>query len=442
MNIFIIFICKIIQFFLTMFGKGSSFPGKAAYRINKHILSYFKLPEKAIFVTGTTGKSSVSHMLSEIYRKDGMVVANNEKGSNLIFGVISALIANSRINGQIKADAVVLEIDERSIKYALQYIKPTYLIITNLSRDQLARNGHYDLVFKEINDYIKEETCLVLNGDDPTTMMFSLNKKNKILFFGLKKTSLSLKDTSSVLDTAYCPICNRKLEFKYFHYGNLGNYECNHCDFKRPKIKYEASMIDINNYMIGNDKIKLKNSAIYNIYNILACYTVAVDSKIAVKNVVEHINNMNLDFKRTTNFEYDKINGEILLSKNETPISYNQSIDYVVGNNSKKTIALGFLNVSGRYSKKDLSWLYDIDFEKLNNKSIEKIILVGPFALNLLLRLKYGGIDPSRVIICEDYHEIIDFLIKETKTKIYCLFYFDLEKKFKKEIVSKGGKIW
>ena len=36
---------------------------------------------------------------------------------------------------------------------------------------------------------------------------------------------------------------------------------------------------------------------------------------------------------------------------------------------------MGFDNVSRRYKENDISWLYDINFEKLNNESINKIII-------------------------------------------------------------------
>lgn len=70
-----------------------------------------------------------------------------------------------------------------------------------------------------------------------------------------------------------------------------------------------------------------------------------------------------------------------MLSKNETPLSYNQSIEYIKEDKQIKTVGIGFTRISGRYDLKDLSWLYDINFELLNDKSIDKFILIGPLLM-------------------------------------------------------------
>ena len=65
----------------------------------------------------------------------------------------------------------------------------------------------------------------------------------------------------------------------------------------------------------------------------------------------------------------------IRIAKNENNLSYKQSIDYIINTPGKKTIVLGFENSSRRYKENDISWIWDIDFEILNNKNISKILL-------------------------------------------------------------------
>lgn len=442
MNYFIVMIAKLAKFILTKVGKGTAFPGDLALKLNKDILNYFEMPKTTIFVTGTTGKTSVSRTLYELYKNAGFKTVSNVKGSNLIGGVTSAVIEASKLNGKTKVDALIIECDERYVKNVFKYITPKYFIINNLSRDQLARNGHFDLVFNEINNSINSKTHLVLNADDPLVVKFSLNKKNKITYYGVKENKNSTKKNRiDTLDLAYCPICYKKLEYDYFNYGNLGNFSCPNNDFNRPNCKYEAEILKNNQFKVDGNIITMNSDAIYNVYNFLACYTVCKLDKMDNEVLVKGLNNISQKAKRLTEFEVDGVKGTILLSKNETPLSYNQSLEYVKSKKESKTVAIGFTRVSGRYDLKDLSWLYDINFELLNDKSIERIILIGPFAYDIAVRLKAAKVDPKKFVYCLDYKDSFDFCLKNSKGNLYCVVYFDLDYLYIDKLKEKGINI-
>lgn len=441
MNYFIMIIAKIAKLILSKLGRGTAFPGDLAFKLNNNILSYFELPKTTILVTGTTGKTSVSETLYEIYKNAGYKTVTNLKGSNLIGGVISSFIEASKLNGKTKVDALIIECDERYIKIFCKYITPKYFIITNLSRDQLARNGHPELVFNEINNSIKKETHLILNADDPLVTKFSLGKENDITYFGVKKNNLSVdKNDINTLDLAYCPICHKKLQFDYFNYGNLGNYKCPNNDYSRPVCNYEATSYE-DKIVIDNNEIKINNTALYNVYNLTACYAVAAIDDINVNSVINTLNTLSLKVKRLNQFSLEGVNGTILLSKNETPLSYNQSLEYIKTKKGKKTVAIGFTNISGRYNLKDLSWLYDINFELLNDESIDKIILIGPFSYDLAVRLKIAKVDMKKIDYCIDYRNSLDYIIKNAEGDLYCVVYFDLNYKYIDELKDKGVKL-
>lgn len=439
MNMIITLLSKIAIFILKRFGKGTAFPGDFALKLNKDILKYYELPKTTIFVTGTTGKTSVSRTLYELYKNAGYKTVSNVKGSNLIGGVTSCIIDSVKLNGKTKVDALIIEIDERYVKKVFKYITPKYFIINNLSRDQLARNGHYELVFKEIDNSIDSKTHLILNADDPLVVKFGLNKKNKITYYGVKENKYSTKKNKiDTLDLSYCPVCHKKLEFEYFNYGNLGMYKCPKGDFVRPVCKYEAELLKNNKFKVDNDIITMNSDAIYNVYNFLACYTVCKLDKMNDELLVEGLNNISQKAKRLTEFEVDGVKGTVLLSKNETPLSYNQSLEYVKSKKDKKTVAIGFTRVSGRYDLKDLSWLYDINFELLNDNSIEKIILIGPFAYDLAVRLKLAKVDTKKIVYCLDYKNSLDFCLKNAKGNLYCVVYFDLDYLYIDQLKEKG----
>jgi len=438
MNILIVMLAKLSHQILKLLGRGSAFPGMLALRLNKNILSYFELPKTTIAVTGTTGKTSVAGTLYEVYKNSNYKVVSNIKGSNLLGGVTSAIIEASKITGKTKVDALILEIDERYVKKVFEFITPKYFIINNLSRDQLARNGHYELVFDDINNSIKKDTHLILNADDPLVVKFSLDKKNKVTYYGVKENKFSTnKSKLNTLDMAYCPICHKKLEFKYFNYGNLGYYKCPNNDYNRPDCKYEANLLK-NEFEVEDTIIKVNNNALYNIYNLLACYTVARIDKVDKDKIVSSLNKLSLKVKRLNEFEINNVKGTLLLSKNETPISYNQSLEYIKSKKGEKTVAIGFTRISGRYDLKDLSWLYDINFELLNDKSIEKIILIGPFCYDLAVRLKNAKVDSKKFLYCPDYKNSLDYCLKKAKGHLYCVLYFDLDYMYIDELKKRG----
>lgn len=438
----IVMLSKMAAFILKKFGRGTAFPGDLALKFNKNILNYFEMPKITIFVTGTTGKTSVSRTLYELYKNAGYKTISNVKGSNLIGGVTAAVIEASKLNGKTKVDVLIIECDERYVKNVFKYITPNYFVINNLSRDQLARNGHFEIVFNEINNSIKKDTHLILNADDPLVVKFSLNKKNKITYYGVKENKHSTKNNKiNTLDLAYCPLCHKKLEYDYFNYGNLGNFKCPNNDFGRPDCIYEAELLKNNKFKVENDIITMNSDAIYNVYNFLACFTVCKLTKMDNDVLVNGLNNISQKVKRLTEFELDGVKGTILLSKNETPLSYNQSLEYVKSKKEKKTVAIGFKRVSGRYDLKDLSWLYDINFELLNDKSIEKIILIGPFAYDLAVRLKTAKVDPKKFVYCQDADNSLDFCLKNAKGNLYCVVYFDLDYLYIDKLKERGINI-
>ncbi len=437
MNMIIIFISKLIGYVLVKLGRGSVYPGKIATKLNPNIIKYFKLPKKIIFVTGTNGKSTIANTLARIYKEAGYKVGHNLKGSNLTLGILTCLIQNSKLNGVIKSDVLVLEIDERYLKYISKNINPTYLIINNISRDQPPRQGHFDFIFEEIKKGINDDIHLILNADDPIVNRFSIYHKGKISYYGLAKNKYSKKGNQlkydDNLDSVYCPICHHKLKYDYVHYGDVGGYYCLNNDFKRPDNIYEAKWIEKNKFEINNEVINMPNHFIYNIYNLSACYVVATIDGVDNKAISKVLNN--LSFKRIAFLEHNNKKYHLLISKNENSVSFNQSLYYIMKEENDKSVVIGFERVSRRYNLTDLSWLWDIDFEVLNDDSVKNVICTGKFAYDIAVRLKYALKDPKKIKICLDADNLIEFVEKNKTCKdIYCLFCFELEKKIKDKI--------
>lgn len=423
---------KLVIVIGKLVNKGSTLPGDVAMRIDPEILKKIEIPELSIAVTGTTGKTSTTQTIANVFESCGYKVAHNLSGANLIGGVATLLLDSVTLSGKCKKEVLVLEVDERYAKIVFQYFKPTYFAITNLSRDQLARHGHYDVVYDDIKRVISDDMHLILNADDPFVCKLAQGHHGKITYFGIGKHDGVEKEVAmDTLDMAYCPICHSKLVFDYYHYGNLGQYHCPNHDYDRPACDYEATAIDLaNQYFEINHSVKvpMQHDIIYNIYNNLVVYASSMLCGLPKDKVLDSLRSFNFTVKRFDEFVLDGRKGYILTSKNETPISYNQSLAYVHKDTELKTVVVGFKRVSGRYELKDLSWLWDVNFELLDNESIDHVVCVGPYADELAQRIYHAGIDEKKFILEPVAENTLKTVKEKTKGTIYATVYFDMAK--------------
>ena len=137
---------------------GTNFPGQLAIKLCPDFLRYIGKPEKIIAVTGTNGKTTVSNMLSDAFESEGKQLVNNRMGSNINWGIATSLILNAGITGKCRKEMGLFEVDERSAKTVFPYMTPQYMIITNLSRDSIMRNGHPEYISQILTDYIPRST--------------------------------------------------------------------------------------------------------------------------------------------------------------------------------------------------------------------------------------------------------------------------------------------
>ena len=123
-------------------------------------------------------------------------------------------------------------------------------------------------------------------------------------------------------------------------------------------------------------------------------------------------------------------------SKNENNLSYYESLHYINNIKEKKTVILGFDNVSRRYNLNDLSWLYDVQFELLNDKYIDKIFIIGRFRYDVYTRLKYANISDEKLIVVDKLDNIISIIKNESTGNIYTMVCFDMTEILRKKILE------
>ena len=191
---------KVLHWIGKPLGKATNLPGEIALKLCPDLFSRFRFQGKVLAVTGSNGKTTTANAVAHILSGAGYSVANNAKGSNLTGGVATTLLCESRMNGFIPKDFVVLEVDERYSRLIFRGFSPDILLVTNLFRDQLTRNGNVDVIVSKLTEAIAPTTKLVLNADDPISA--ALAPENDRVYYAMERTSEST-DTSVKIGRAH-----------------------------------------------------------------------------------------------------------------------------------------------------------------------------------------------------------------------------------------------
>ena len=433
MKLFAILIGKLTVLLGKILKKGSSMPGSIALKLDKNLLKRFSLPDKIIAVTGSSGKGSTSAIIAQVLRKAGHTVVHNSSGANLTAGITTMLLEDCSLTGKIKAEYIVYEMDERYAKFVFKDIKPTHIVITNITRDQPPRQGDFDLVYEEIKKALPKGANLILNGDDSYILKFNLNKEYNPIYYSLNKNNYSYTESKfKNLNLYYCPICGKKLEYEYYHFENIGKYNCPNCDFKNPEAKYFITNLDYDNFNFTvNDKytLNMQYDLLYSVYNTMSAFVTLCELGLNENEICNYINEINGNSKMYNHYKHSNKQVYVLNNKNENSTTFNQSLLFTERFKGSKTVVIGWKEISRRYNFDDLSWLYDIDFEILKSCNVDKIICAGINAYDIATRLKLAGLD--NIFCFDNLNEAYTEISNTDSEYIFAILNFDYVEPFK-----------
>ena len=417
---FSLILAKTISCFLhiTKLSSGTSIIGRIVLKISPDFLKKCnKYIKTKINVTGTNGKTTTSGLITHLIKKSGASVINNAMGANMLTGVVNALSVS--LNPFVKTDYSVIESDEAYLSKIYDQFDADYLVVTNLFRDQLDRYGELATTKRLIQDGInkKPDIKLLLNADDP--LVASFEGKNKI-FYGIENVYYadeSLKSKSSTEETFNCP-CGKALKYEKKFFAQQGHYYCE-CGYRRPEPEYKADVTLYKDYSILNiacpsetDKTyEIPLVGLYNAYNALAA--IALCLELGIEDIEKHLSSFKVAFGRS---EVKYLNGKrTLIQLIKNPIGANEVLK-TVSKDSNLLIIINDNYADGR----DVSWLWDAEFETLS-KNEHEIVVSGIRANDMALRLKYAGIPECQIKIIPEIKKAVEYISHSADNEITIL---------------------
>ena len=411
---------KTVKFLVRLLrlGAASVLPGEIARRLQPQVLPllFGQVRRGVILVVGTNGKTTTSLLLRTILESQGWRVAHNASGANLMNGLVTTLLENTNLMGQLDADYAILEVDENVLPIVLRDCQPQFILGLNLFRDQLDRYGEVDTISRRWKEslcalaqrseeaLLSAETVVILNADDPTLSYLGQHLPQKVLFFGLSEPDAYLDEIPHAVDSIYCPKCGHSLDYEGVYLSHLGDYLCPNCGFSKSQPAVDSR--EWPQILIG----------IYNKYNTLAAGLVATQIGIDTTAIYDTIKNFQAPFGRSEELEINCKHVRILLSKN--PVGMNETIRVVnqlqkISGTSTKLLVLNDRTPDGT----DVSWIWDVDTEKLV-ASGGTVVVSGDRAYDMALRLRYSETDGEnnfKLIVKEDLQEALATALEHTQ---------------------------
>lgn len=377
---------------------GSTWPGHVALKADKMFVRKIinKNPHlKIILIAGTNGKTTATKALTHILNSNSVSAITNQAGANLLNGLASTLILKSDILGKIKEKALLFEVDENSLPLVLGEIpNPDAIILLNLFRDQLDRYGEINATAEKWKSSIKklnDKTIIIGNADDPQIVYIAGFARKKV-YFNISNNHKTEKEMPHAVDSTTCPKCNNPLTYSGISYSHLGNYHCSNCFFSNPKAE---------NYIIQTSLL-----GEYNLYNLSS--VILVSRKvfdIPESKAIKSLQTFKPAFGRQ---EIVEVMGKrIMLQLSKNPTGFNESLKVAIDNKSSSLLIL--LNdriPDGR----DISWIWDVDFEVLSGLKL-KIFVSGDRCYDMANRLLFANVSNE---VFEDYKKAYHETLNQT----------------------------
>jgi len=379
-------------------GGGTTLPGRLLLRADPGALEQMagRLDGGAVLVSATNGKTTTSAMVAAILERAGERVVHNRAGSNMGWGVATALLDAGREGGQVG----LFEVDEAWLPRVAAAVHPRTYLLSNLFRDQLDRYGELESLADGWAELVAAEAGrarFVLNADDPLIADLGREREGSVLYYGLDDDSQALPGLAHAADSKHCRNCGAPYTYDAVYMGHLGRYHCEVCGRTRPTPAVVAERVRLEGMSgaqialatpQGPIELRLPLPGLYNVYNAVAAAALSLELGASPDQVREALEDFGGSFGRVETIAVDGRPVSILLIKN--PAGANEVLRTLILEEGPIDLWLA-LN-DGIADGRDVSWIWDADFEQLAGR-VRHATCSGTRAEEMALRLKYAGIE-------------------------------------------------
>ena len=381
---------------------GTTAPGRLLLRLSPGALASMsrELDDGSVLVSATNGKTTTAAMIAAGLDRSGRAVVHNRAGSNMAWGVATALLDAGRRPGQLG----LFEVDEAWLGGVARAVEPRLVLLANLFRDQLDRYGELELLadrWAETVDELNGRARFVLNADDPLVADLGRGRE-RVTYFGVADDSQALPGMQHASDSKHCRNCGHPYVYEAIYLGHLGRYRCPNCGRTRPEPDVAATRVELEGMSgshvelatpQGSLELRLPLPGLYNVYNAVAATATLLDLGVPLAVVGEALEGFGGAFGRVETIPISGRQVSILLIKN--PAGANEVLRTLTLEDGKLDLWLA-LN-DGIADGRDVSWIWDADFELLGGR-VWRATCSGTRAEEMALRLKYAGIDAELAV--------------------------------------------
>jgi UDP-N-acetylmuramyl tripeptide synthase len=410
-------------------GGGTTLPGRLLLRLAPDAISRLgsSLTDGSTIVSATNGKTTTAGMISAALGAAGRIPVHNRAGSNMTWGVATALLEQRGTEG-------LFEVDEAWLPRVASELDPKLIVLANLFRDQLDRYGELERLADDWAELVEARagrTGFVLNADDPLVADLGrdreLRRRDGVTYFGIEDPSQALPELEHAHDAKHCRRCGAPYEYDRAFVGHLGHYSCPQCDAGRPEPDVAATEIVLEG--IGGSRIAVRTPrgelrlrlplpGVYNVYNALAAVSAGLRLGLAPEQIRIGLEAMQAVFGRVETIEVAGKPVSILLIKN--PAGANEVLRTLRLESGDAGLDL-WIALNDRIADgRDVSWIWDADFELLADH-IRRVVCAGTRAPEMAVRLKYAGWDVSSIEVQDAIAPSLDRAIAAADGHLFAL---------------------
>ena len=383
-------------------GTGASIRGKVMLKLDPSALSKLLAGKRIAVVSGTNGKTTTTHFLAAALRESLPAGTNrlvhNADGANLHHGLASAL------SQRPDADIAILETDERVVGDVIRLGRPEVLVLLNFSRDQLDRHHEIKSLGRSwrtaLADAGQDGPVVVANADEPLVVWAALAAKQVIWV-----------DTSTTWtqDSSLCPECDANLIRSQPdpRSGLGGDWYCTSCDLARPKGDYrvESGTIVDRTQQVWDPQLSVPG--VFNVSNAACALAAAELMGVDPRTALRGMRTVTSPAGRFGTARFGTTTARLLLAKN--PAGWAEALP--LAQTQTVVLAIDSAAADGR----DVSWLWDVDYERLAGRTV---IATGRRAQDLAVRLRYAEVEyrciPDLAAALADHSEPVDVIATYT----------------------------